>query len=431
MSRDGEVSAFEDTCQAIDAALSGGLRADVVAAAARAQPFGRAVSLLRKNMDAHAWGGGGESLRLAPLVNDLDQRSRREGFHILHDWDGKADQVTPNTIVGDVVAFIGARRAQEATDPIALAILVDYYFCYLLALLSMRAWDAPDPGLQLDRITQLVQTLQGPRGSGHKFVDDAEMLMLLATSHYEPDERGYQLMLERVRGLPHKNRLEVAVGHAHAMGCHLRFAYFVTSGRSLESTRDDNVADYPWLCFAVATLMDEYERLAGQDDQAGERERILEALFNGLSPDPTAFLTEAPASLAALEPERARVAGALRSRRAEFLEAFKRLRPLDRAYSPLSLYFNFSQNLVKGAVVDALMLGEPWDVSLNGLFTGLPRDNPRNVAKERLARMLMAYARLNPDTIRGKRAPVVHYDPEAGRRSFASAMRAIEADAPP
>ncbi len=37
------------------------------------------------------------------------------------------------------------------------------------------------------------------KGSGQRFADDAETLMLLATSHYEPGEQGYARLLERVR----------------------------------------------------------------------------------------------------------------------------------------------------------------------------------------------------------------------------------------
>jgi len=420
------VSTFAETFQSIEAALSGQLRHDVVETAASTRPFGRALALLRKNMETHAWRGGGLSLKLGASVDELDRRTRDEGFHVLHDWDGKADHVTANTIVGDVLGYVADQRGAEDTDRTALAILVDYYFAYLLALLAMRVWDEDDPGHQFDRITDLLRVLQGPLGSGHKFADDAEMLMLIATSHYEPKEHGYYQLLARARSLPASNRTTVAVGHAHAMGGHLRFAYEITSGRSVAGTRDDNVTDYPWLCFALATLMDEYERLSSAGTASADLERIVEALANGLSADTAAFLRQPPSSLSAQESERVRFATSLEAHRAGLLEAFSRHRPLDRAYSPLSLYFNFSQNLVKGSVVDALLMGEPWNVSLNDLFTGLPREDMRNMGKEKLARTVAAYARRHPDTIGGRLAAVVHYDPAAGRRSFATAIRVIE-----
>ena len=376
-------------------------------------------------MEAQRWRGGGLSLDLAALVADFDRRTRQEGFHVLHDWDGKADRVTPNSIVVDVLEFLAARRGAEPTDRTSLAILVDYYFLYILALLAMRAWDDGRPGEDLARVTGLLQDLQGPAGSGQQFADNAETLILIATSHYEPREHGYVDLLARARALPAANRAAMALTHAQAMGGHLRFGFEVTYGRDLAAMRADNVADYPWLCFALAGLMDEYARLGEIGETGLSCDRVIEGLINALEPDPAAFLEVPPESLAEHAVDRARFGELFRRFRPELVEACARYRPLDREYSPLSLYFNFSQNLVKGAVVDALLLGEPWDLTLNDLFTGLPRGEGRNAARERLARTLMAYARAHPDTIRGRLSPVVIYDPAAGRRTFAAAMRAI------
>jgi hypothetical protein len=420
-----QTSAFDRVCTALEAALGGQLRRDVVEAAARHQTLGRALGPLRTAMQAHAWRGGGVGLDVASLVSDLDRRTRQEGFHVLHDWDGKADRVTANMIAVDVLEFLAAHRGAEDTDRAALAILIDYYFVYILALLAMRAWDDGRPGEDLDRVTRLLQRLQGPAGSGQKFADDAETLILIATSHYEPHEHGYDILLERARALPASNRAAMALGHAQAMGGHLRFGFDVTYNRDLAAMRADNGADYPWLCFALAGLMDEYARLSGIGEAGLSRERVIEALTNGLVPDPAAFLDDRPSSLAAHEADRARFDELFRRYQPELVEAFARYRPLDREYSALALYFNFSQNLVKGAVVDALLAGEPWDLTLNDLFTGVPRGEARNVARERLARTLMGYARAHPDSIGGRLAPVVIYDPAAGRRSFAAAMRIV------
>jgi len=409
----------------IETALAGGFRRDLIASLARVQPFARALGELRRAMQAHVWRGPGASLDLRDWVDALDQRTRAEGFHVLHDWDGKADRVTPNAIVVDVLEFVVGRRGAEPTDPAALAILVDYYFVYLLALAAMRAWDESDPATTLDRITGLLETVQGPGGGGHKFADNAETLILIATSHYEPNEQGYAMLLDRARALPRANRTAMALGHAQAMGGHLRFGLAVTYGRDLEAMRADNVADYPWVCFALASLMDEYAALEAEGAAGPARDRVVEGVLNGLLPDPAAFLDRAPASLAPHEHEWTRFADLFRQHRAALVDAFAAHRPLDRRYSPLSLSFNFSQNLVKGTVADALLLGEAWNVSLNGLFTGLPHGDDRNIGREKLARTLMAYASAHPDTIRGRLSPVVFYDPAAGRRFFSATMRAV------
>ena len=54
--------------------------------------------------------------------------------------------------------------------------------------------------------------------------------------------------------------------------------------------RDDNVVDYPWLLFSLSTLIDEYARIDEASEHGLHRDRIVEALVNGLSADVDAFL---------------------------------------------------------------------------------------------------------------------------------------------
>src|SRR5262249_50721354 len=151
----------------------------------------------------------------------------------------------------------------------------------------------------------------------------------------------------------------------------------------------------------------------------------VEAMLNGLSADARAFVGAPPAILRACEAERADFAQRFRARQDTLLEAFERYRPSEQRYSPLSFFFNFSHNVVKGSVVDALLRGEPWTVSFDDLLTGLPLDDARSSAKELLANTLMTYARLNPDRIRGQLMPVIVYDPGAGRQAFGTTMRRL------
>ena len=109
------------------------------------------------------------------------------------------------------------------------------------------------------------------------------------------------------------------------------------------------------------------------------------------------------------------------------MEEFEPHRPLADVYSPLSFFFNFSQNALKGMVVDALLRGEPWDLTLNDLLTGLPRGEPKAEVKQTLATKLMGYARDHPDTIRGRLMPAIVYDPRTGRRIIGIAMRKMKA----
>jgi len=419
------VTVFESTCRALETALTGSLRRDVLDATARLEPFSRALAVLRKGMQSHVWLHRGATLDLGQAIADLDRRSRDEGLHVLHDWDGKADRVTANSIAVDVLQFVAAQRGAEPTDRTALAILLDYYFMYLLTLLAIRAWDAGVPSESLDRVSALLRGLQGPGGSGQRFADNAETLLLIGTSHFEPNERGYDLLLERSRALPDVNRVAIALSHAQAMGGHLRFGYDVTYAKDLNAMRDDNGADYPWVCFALAELMDAYARLVARGDTSLARDRVVEGLINALSPDPEAMVGPPAASLAKYPEDLARFQEGFGRHRLELAEAFKPYRPLDREYSALALQFNFSQNVLKGTVVDALLRGDAWDLSLNDAFTAVPRDQWRNTSRTALARTLMGYARAHPDTIGGRLSPVIIYDPSAGRRFFADAMRAV------
>jgi hypothetical protein len=215
------------------------------------------------------------------------------------------------------------------------------------------------------------------------------------------------------------------------MGCHLRFGFEAQCGRDTLALRDDNIADYPWLCFALAAVMDEYARLAGAEGPAAGPERaravIEEALLNGLTPDARAFIGVPPPALSRSENDRVRFADGFARHKTALLESFQKYRPSESAYSPLSFFFNFSHNVVKGTVVDALLWGEAWDLSLNDLLTGVPRAGLEQGSQQLLATTLMGYARSNPDRIRGRLMPVIVYDPQAGRRAFSVAIEKLSA----
>lgn len=401
--------AFDRACALLESALTGDARAALLDAIGAVHGGASGLRRLCAALDTNFRGTGPDYRALGDCIRHHDTRTRDDGFHVLHDWDGKADRFNPHTIPVDVAEFT---IRQGGGAPLAPALLLDYYYVNLLALLSLRAWDTGDPDGNLDRLDGLLAQLQGTGGSGHRFADRAATLLLIATAHYEPDERGYGSLLEKVRGLNPPHRLAIAVDHATAIGAHLRFGFEATYGRDTGSMRDDNVADYPWLRFALSTVMQAYT--AGDEVSA-------EALVNGLCPDPRVFFGRPPAGGA--NPERTAFRERFEVHRGELLETFERFRPGERAYSPLGFFFNFSHNVVKGAVIDALARGRPWRASLNDLFTALPRDPDE---RTELATTLMAYARHSPDRIRDRLMPVIVYDPRTGRRAFGHAMRVLK-----
>jgi predicted N-acetyltransferase YhbS len=426
--RDAGVT-FDRACALVEPALRGSFRQDIVAELSEAQTLGHALKRLRGSMRDHVWKSGTRRINLAGLVADYDRRTRDEGFHALNDWDGIADRVNDEIIPVDVLDYVAAARGADPVDAGVVAVLIDYYFFHVLSLLSLRVWDDGDADANLDRVTDLLLELQGPNGGGQPFARDAETLLLIATSHYERDERGYEALLARVRTLSPSHQTVVAMGHAGSMGCHLRFGFEATYGRDMGSMRSDNLADYPWLCFALATLMREYARLSEARTRGPERDVIVEALVSGLMPDAGAFIGSSTSCLSACEAERAVFRDLFVTHQAAFVEDSAPFRPADATYSPASFFFNFSHNVLKGIVIDALLVGESWPVTFNDLLTALPFGGPDDTPKIALATTLMGYARANPHTIRGRLMPVIVYDPSAGRLAFAAMMRALKAGA--
>jgi hypothetical protein len=417
---------FEQACSLIEAVLGGTARQEIVDEAVTSPDMRHGLLRLRHGMRSNLWKTRTQAFTLERFVQKYDSRTRQEWFHALHDWDGKADRVNENTIPVDVLDYLIARRGAEPADRAALAILLDYYFLYLLALLALRVWDEGQADQHLDRLDRLLEHLQGPHGSGQRFADNAGTLILIATSHYELDERGFALLLTRVRTLNRAHRSDVALVHAASMGCHLRFGFEATCGRDTVALRDDNIADYPWLCFALVTVMEDYVRLRDAGIEGIERDRIVEALLNALTPDANALIGDhPPASLSSCAAERSRFRDLFLLHRQDLIAEFDRFRPTERAYSPLSLLFNFSHNVLKGMVVDALLRGEASALSLNDLLTGTSGGGAEAEAKQTVVNTLFGYAQSSPDRIRGQLTPAIIYDPSCGREAFSVTMRKI------
>jgi hypothetical protein len=419
------LNSFDLICSDLAHLLDGASRRELVAAAAQAPTLGEALLTLRGSMRSHVWTTAGREFDCARAIEKLDRKTRQIGFHVMHDWDGIADRVNDDTIPVDVLHYLIDRRGDEPVSAPTLATLLDYHFMHVLALLSVRVWDEGDPDANLDRVDQLLHLLQGRHGSGQPFAADAETLLLIATSHYEMYERGYAVLLDNVRTLNDRHQTNIALGHAASMGCHLRFGFEATYGRDTVNMRDDNVADYPWLLFALNTVMQQYVRLRETGEAAAPHDALVEAIINGLSGDARAFVGKPPQSLAGCEVERTAFREAFLAYRDDLLPAFEAYRPTEHSYSPLNFFFNFSHNVVKGTVIDALLEGRSWPITFNHLLTRRAEAEAPLPVREQLAHTLMDYARANPQQIRGRLMPVIVYDPGAGRQAYSVAMRKL------
>ena len=435
-------------------------------------------------MRAHVFRGRFAPLVLDGFVRDFDLRTREEGFHVLHSWNHLEHHFTrENTPVLMLDRFAEEWPAARAT-PRVQALLLDHYFFYVLSVMVMRAWDEGDPNENLDRITGLLRHLQGPHGSGHQFVARAETLLLMAISHFHPDESAYPRLLEKIRTLDRAHRVHFALAEAAILGSHLRWGFGVLYRRDLRRMRGDNVGDYPWLLFSVATLMEEYVRLreeeaqapgAGDVEQSGDdaggggderdgegaevraeqRTRVLESLIDGLTPDPWAFTGAPPEALRPYEEEHAGFREAFADYRDDLLEEFDQLRPGREAYSPLSFHCNFPHNAIMAKVSIHLADENAPNLPMDAMFTRAEAWRPGEASEaapaaaagsepaagddasraefvsanhpEALARYLMAYSGASPERLGRRGARLIIYDPNVGLRYFKMALQAMRA----
>ncbi len=210
------------------------------------------------------------------------------------------------------------------------------------------------------------------------------------------------------------------------MGCHLRFGFEATYARDTIRMRDDNVADYPWLCFAVAGAMDEYVRMTDAGEQGPARDQVVEALLNGLTPDARAFVGAPIATLKGHEPERLRAREQLLAHRERLREEFEAFRPTAAGVLAVVVLLQFLAQRAQGhggrcAAPAPGLAG----VRSTTCSPSLPRDPRLSDQKTLLATTLMAYARSSPQTIRGRLMPVIVYDPSTGREAFGATMRKL------
>jgi hypothetical protein len=421
---------FKEASTGLQAALTGGTRKAILDEVSKAKTFDRAARHLRDFMRIHRFDASGTTLFSGRWVKHLDHVTRGEGFHALHDWDGKADRFNDDIIPVELTNFVERmiRPRDHAEGRFVLALLLDYYFAHLLGLVALRAWDEGDANANLSTISRLLTALQGPEGSGQVFARSAETLILLATSHFEPDVTAYDRLLAKIERLDEAHRVTLSLAHAKILGCHLRFGLEVTCAGDIAALRDDNVPDYPWLGFALRTLFEAYGACAGSGDTAAEGQGISEALLIGLMPDAPAFLGgRPPDALASRESDLARIRELFASHQSNLLADFAAHRPTPTEYSPLSFTFNFPHNLVKGIVVDAARRGAPWPLALEDLVSALPRTPQLDLARRSLATTLMGYALANPDTIRGRPHPAIVCDPAAAVRAFEAVVLQLAA----
>jgi hypothetical protein len=418
----------DDACAVLEPVLAGPARGEILDWVLEGQSFSMALKRLRSGMRTHVFRTAAGPLSLRDMIFQLDMRTREEGFHVFHPWDFADHRFSKDNLPTLMLDHCSSYGPAVPETRATLAILLDNYFLHVLALCTMRAWDGANADATFDRLTDLVGHLQGPRGSGQQFVGNAETLLVLAVSHYHPEEQVYDDLVKRVKTLTEAHQVHFALMGSAVLGSHLRWGFALMYKRDLGVLREDNVADYPWLLASLATLAREYARLKESGIDGAVRENVVDSLLNGLSPDPWAFVDEVPASLADHTTEHAELYRFLNRYREDLLAEFEGRRPDREKYAPLSFHTNFLPNTLVGMVMTALLQGSAHDLPLDALFLASWPGEPdmRGV----LARALAYYAGSRVERVDDHGAALIVYDEGAGMRHVNMTLQAMRKHLP-
>lgn len=415
------VITFTNACEQLEHALGSGLRPRMLDALCSSGTPADAAQALRAAMRTHTFPTGAEPLRLQRIVHSFDTRARRAGLHVLESWDYVAHRFAPEitpVLMLDRCALCDVPADRQRA---AHAVLLDHYFLSVLGLIVARAWDEGDPNENLDRAAALLRLLQEQDSSTCRFVDDVETLLLVAISHYSPDEHAYELVAHRLEALTGPRRRRMAHACAAVLGGHLRWGLRFMYQRDVGRMRDDNVVDYPFVIYGVLNALRDFEAERAAGVSGIEHARTVEALLNGLSADPTFATGRTPSWLRTHRNHHAEMRERLLDQRDALLDAAAAHEPRARAYSPLGFDTNFLCNTVVAMVATALE-GDGPHRSINALFTALPRDSGASEAAEQQARALMRYAVGNRVAAE---APLIVYDPYEAAHAFNSTRAAL------
>ena len=417
-SREQEAATWGSARQTLEALLKGPTRQEILDHAFRSGDPDMAIETLRAGMRSHVLRTAQGPVQLQPVVRTLDSRTRRDGFHVLLEWDHAGHRFLEEEVPVLMLDYFKQRQNRKRPLRETLAILLDYYFLYVLAVLVLRAWDEGDPNQNLDRITGLLGELQGPRGSGHRFLDDWETLIFIAISHYEPDDLAYHRLLRQMWDLDEAHRVSLARVTAPVFGSHLRWGFPSLYNRDLVRMRDDNFSDYPWLFFSVMELMRGYARMRRQGTLEAERRELVGALLSGLTPDPWMFVEKPLPSIAEYAADHAEFQELFVRYKDDLLEEFEAHRPTKGLYTPLGFHFNFLHNALIAMLVNGLLGAPTPNLGMSALWVseqpgGAPEDSP-----EVMARLAMNYAAQNPERRSGRLVLMIAYDWSVALRSY-------------
>jgi hypothetical protein len=399
----------------LESLLRGSFRKQFIDELLGTKEFSRAMNALRSSMKSHTFKSSSSSFSLGNVIKILDDRTKAEGFEVFHSWNHSdhtfSNDSTPVLMV-DHFARMGLKDRDERS---CFSLLLDVYFFHVLALCCIRSWDDDQPQENFDKITRLLGWLQGPSGSGHQFVGNAETLLVMAISQYHPIDQAYDALIARIWSLDSERKVRFSLISASVLGGHLRWGSRAMYSRDVVKMRADNEGDYPWLLYSLTTLMQEYVRLRESGVKNQDRQEIVKALLNGLTPDPWAFFQMPPPASLALYSEKHQILQQLLVTYAEELATeFTAARPRLKDYSSLAFHFNFPHNILNALLMVCLSEGSVQSLSLSDLLLGAVSGSPKNDELSEVALKLVLFASSSRDKVGPQGTKLIIYDPHVG-----------------
>src|SRR5436853_765843 len=102
-----KMAEFQDAVPVFEDALKGDWRGRILhELSTTSKNYDEALWRLRTNMRSNAFKAGDQTLNLERVVRRLDNRTVQDGFHVLQDWDGKAEKLNKETIPVDVLDYV-------------------------------------------------------------------------------------------------------------------------------------------------------------------------------------------------------------------------------------------------------------------------------------------------------------------------------------
>ena len=283
--------------------------------------------------------------------------------------------------------------------------LFNLYVLRLLALLSMRVWDAGPAGAgdRLSRVQGVLDELWRTTPADQPvLVRDARWLFALAQSPTTDELWAYFEIAERIaETLSAEDRIEIHKAGVRMAGGHLRSQLRHRSTQKgvpidehslVLSTRNSNALDLALLTQGLVPLLEAYER-AWQRGDSPKRLDLAAAIYQGISPDPELFVNRldllGPYSMiehlfTTTDRDGHAIYTPVGRRHVQLLQGYEALigrlskplhddcphfNPVDGAYSPYGLLYGFSSNLLEHMALKTLTPDAVTHFSLEDVFT--------------------------------------------------------------